>query len=120
MLLARKHYSPRIDEIDAYRISPHFHAFSLVPAANRTRSTTVSGATGAAVNTAVANFCKGIKRDPNNFPKLKHAKYWDSYRRSIVATAHAQGVENILDSTFAPTDADAIARSATLSRAMVN
>ena len=98
-----------VDEIDDYRISPHFHAFSSVPAANRTRATNVSALTGTTVSSAVANFRKGIKRDPTHFPKLKHAKYWDSYRRSVVSIANAQGVEDVLDSTFAPTDADAIA-----------
>ena len=57
----------------------------------------------------LANFEKGIKRDLSAFPTLTDIKRWDGYERSLMIQAHAQGVSDVMDPTFQPIGADAIA-----------
>ena len=47
-------------------------------------------------------FKKGIKRDATVHPVLKHCKDWDSWHRAFYSTARAQGVSNVLDSSYSP------------------
>ena len=51
-------------------------------------------------------FQKGIKCDPSAYPILKDIKQWDSWKRMFVATAEAQGVQNILDIEYLPSIAE--------------
>ena len=56
--------------------------------------------------TPTSAFKQGIRRDPTLFPKFKDSKFWDNFKRSLLATARAQDVEDILDPNFIPTDMD--------------
>ena len=49
----------------------------------------------------VADFKKGIKRDPSLFPIFKMEKQWISWQRSVLAQARAQDVADVLDPTYA-------------------
>ena len=51
---------------------------------------------------AVHDFTKGIKRDPDAYPKLVEGQNWDSYLRSFTIRAEAQGVEKVLDPEYKP------------------
>ena len=48
----------------------------------------------------VAEFRKGIKRDPTLFPILKDQKQWDNFERDTRVQARAQAVDNVLDPTY--------------------
>ena len=52
--------------------------------------------------TPVDKFEKGIRRDPTPYPKLTDMKYWDSFATSFQIHANAQGLSNVLDSTYVP------------------
>lgn len=56
----------------------------------------------------IGEFKKGIKRDPSLFVVYKDEKQWDKWQRSTISLARAQGVEEVLDSLYAPTDQDDI------------
>jgi hypothetical protein len=48
------------------------------------------------------SFKKGIKRDPSLYPILKEDNQWDAWNRSVVATARAQSVDNVLKHAYLP------------------
>ena len=50
----------------------------------------------------LAEFKKGIKRDPSQFPTLSDFKNWDSFFRSFVIEAKAQGLSNVIDPKYCP------------------
>ena len=54
------------------------------------------------VQTELATFRKGIKRDASLFPIMKQDIEWDSWNRSVVSIARAQGLDQVLDSTYRP------------------
>jgi hypothetical protein len=54
----------------------------------------------------IGDFKKGIKRDPSLFMVYKDEKQWDNWQRSTVELARAQGVEEVLDINYVPTDSD--------------
>jgi len=60
---------------------------------------------GQSVNTISTDrdFAKGIKRDPDAFPKLIDGRNWDAYVRSFTIRAKAQSVEQVLDPNYKPT-----------------
>jgi len=45
-------------------------------------------------------FLKGIKRDPSLFPTLKDEKFHDSWHRSFENQMHAQGLHQVIDTTY--------------------
>ena len=45
----------------------------------------------------LVEFKKGIKHDPTNFQAIKDINQWDSWKRIFVATAEAQGVQDVFD-----------------------
>jgi hypothetical protein len=51
---------------------------------------------------AVADFKRGIKRNPSQFPILKDDKQWDGWNCSHNAQARAQGVDDVMNSTYKP------------------
>jgi hypothetical protein len=52
---------------------------------------------------AVADFKRGIKRNPSQFPILKDDKQWDGWNCSHHnAQARAQGVDDVMNSTYKP------------------
>jgi len=61
------------------------------------------------VNDLLAEFNKGIWRDPNSFPEIKAIELWDNWQRVFVATAQAQGVSDVLNPKYVPGSAGSIA-----------
>ena len=43
---------------------------------------------------------KGIKRDPSLFPTLKDEKFHDSWHRSFENQMHAQGLHQVINTTY--------------------
>jgi hypothetical protein len=90
-------------EFDLYRISPLYNGTIF---GNPMSTTTTGGSSASSAGTPrdpVADFKRGIKRDPSQFPTLKDEKQWDNWDRTNRAQARAQGVEQILDSSYVPT-----------------
>jgi hypothetical protein len=50
----------------------------------------------------VADFKKGIKRDPSLFPSLKHIDNWPTFKRETIAQAFAQDIVNIFNPKYKP------------------
>jgi hypothetical protein len=50
----------------------------------------------------VADFKKGIKRDPSLFPSLKHIDSWPTFKRETMAQAFAQDVVNVFNPKYKP------------------
>jgi hypothetical protein len=50
----------------------------------------------------VADFKRGIKRDPLQFPSLKDDKQWDLWNQDVKAQSRYQGVNDILDVSYVP------------------
>jgi hypothetical protein len=89
-------------EFDLYRISPLFNGTIF----GNPMSTTTGGSAASSAGAPrdpVADFKRGIKRDPSQFPTLKDEKQLDNWDRTNQAQARAQGVEQILDSSYVPT-----------------
>jgi hypothetical protein len=93
-------------EFDTYRVGPSFNGTIFgsplvnnpgIPAAS------IPAASSTHARDAVADFKRGIKRDPSQFPILKDDKQWDGWHRSHNAQARAQGVEDVMNSTYKPT-----------------
>jgi hypothetical protein len=61
-----------------------------------------SAASSTHARDAVADFTRGIKRDPSQFPILTDNKQWDGWNRSHNAQARAQGFEDVMNSTYKP------------------
>jgi hypothetical protein len=92
------------EEFNTYRVGPSFNGTILgdpsasnpgIPSAPSTRA-----------RDAVADFKRGIKRDPLQFPILKDEKQWDGWNRSHNAQARAQGVEDVMNSSYKPTTSE--------------
>ena len=52
--------------------------------------------------TPAETFKKSIKRDATLFPTFKDGKFWDNWRRSTLAVARAQDVEEVLNHDYIP------------------
>jgi hypothetical protein len=50
----------------------------------------------------VADFKKGIKRDPSLFPSLKHIDNWPTFKCETMAQAFAQDVVNVFNPKYKP------------------
>jgi hypothetical protein len=50
----------------------------------------------------VADFRKGIKRDPSLFPSLKHIDNWPTLKRETMAQAFAQDIVNVFNLKYTP------------------
>ena len=55
---------------------------------------------------AMKDFNRGIKRDPNCFHKFNNERNWSDFHDHTTATANSQNMENVLDITYVPIDAD--------------
>jgi hypothetical protein len=89
-------------EFDLYRITPLFNGTIF----GNPMSTTTGGSAASSAGTPrdpVADFKRGIKRDPSQFPTLKDEKQWDNRDRTNRAQVRAQGVKQVLDSSYVPT-----------------
>jgi hypothetical protein len=89
------------EEFDTYRVGPSFNGTIFgSPSVNNPG---IPAASSTHARDAVADFKRGIKRDPLQFPILKDDKQWDGWNRSHNAQARAQGVEDVMNSTYKPT-----------------
>ena len=60
------------------------------------------------LKTAVDEWRKGIKRDMTQYPTLKHDHQFDAWNHETKAVAASQGLSNILDPKYAPTDIESL------------
>jgi hypothetical protein len=88
-------------EFDTYRVGPSFNGTIFGSPSPSNPGTPAASSTHA--RDAVTDFKRGIKRDPSQFPILKDDKQWDCWNRSHNAQARAQGVEDVMNSTYKPT-----------------
>ena len=101
------------EEFNTYRFSPDYHAARSTSMGNVSTPTTVSASSSSGPSSSVSShspvsdFQKGIKRDITHFKELKDPKHWDEWRRSTVALARAQGVDEVLNPDYTPSGSDA-------------
>jgi hypothetical protein len=103
------------DEFDAFRINPDTDIKTLEAArASSTPSTygvmdpTPRHAVPPRQPTPAEIFRRGIKRDQSLFPTLQDEHFNDSWHRSFVNQARAQGPSDVLVATFTPTGTEQI------------
>ena len=77
---------------------------AVVPSPVRSGATVFGSASGSL--SAADEFKKGIKREIGAFAKFKDRKQWNPWHRAFRATAKAQGLSNILDGTYTPSNDD--------------
>jgi hypothetical protein len=82
-----------------YQISPYQPS----PIASST-STINSAPTYVRPNDHIEEFKKDIKRDPSLLAVHKDERKWDNWQQYAIALSRAQGVEDVLDVFYAPTD----------------
>ena len=82
------------EEFQAYRLTAPAHASEPLPSPSGTIPRTKV--------TAADNFRRGIKRDPSLFPTLKDEKFNDSWHRSFLNQARAQGIDKVLQKSYQP------------------
>ena len=58
--------------------------------------------------TAIKDFDKSVKRDPESFPLLQDGKNWNKWWSDFQYEAHAQGLENMLDGDYVPQTASEV------------
>ena len=56
------------------------------------------------MKTALRDFRRGIKQDVTQFSALKDEAQWDNWHRTTLAQAHAQGVADVLNPLYSPTN----------------
>jgi hypothetical protein len=83
-------------------VHPSMEPFSVAPRPSPSNPGTPA-ASSTHVGDAVADFKRGIKRDPSQFPILKDDNQWDGWNRSHIAQARAQGVVDVMNSEYKPT-----------------
>ena len=62
----------------------------------------VSGIGGSFDSLTVQEFRRGVKRDKTHYENLKDDKYFNTWNRSFVATAHMHHTQLVLDETYVP------------------
>jgi hypothetical protein len=78
-----------------------------IPASNAKGDPSMSGIVGSFDSLTVQEFRRGVKRDKSHYDTLKDDKYFNTWNRSFVATAHMHHTHFVLDDTYVPkTDAD--------------
>jgi hypothetical protein len=89
------------EEFSMYRVGPSFNGTIFGSPSPSNPGTPTASSTHA--HDAVADFKRGKKRDPLQFPILKDDKQWDGWNRSHIAQARAQGVVDVMNSEYKPT-----------------
>jgi hypothetical protein len=89
------------EEFNTYCVGPSFNGTIFGNPSVNNPGTSAASSTHA--HDAVADFKRGIKRDLSQFPILKDDKQWDGWNRSHIAQARAQGMEDVMNSTYKPT-----------------
>src|SRR5512133_2585398 len=98
------------EAFDQFCISPDFIAWTTGPDPYRQSRGTIGTTTSPIVSgfESLREFRRGIKRDPTLFISLKDDGAWDTWYRSTLAQARAQGVDDVLDHTYTPKSQDDI------------
>ena len=65
-------------------------------------STTAPPVKSASPTTLRDNFAKSIKKDPEAYPSLKEALFWDAWNRELHSKAHLHDLKNVLDFSYLP------------------
>ena len=100
-------------DFDDYRLAI-YNADTKVPMPSRFSTPSVNNNTPPSVYTNNTNltmaqqFRKSIKRDPSTFGVLKTGRQFKNWHRTLLATAAAQDVSEILDSNYTPISPDEI------------
>ena len=93
------------DEFQEYRGSMDYYDIDTgvvgIPPAPGTKSTSTTTASRDTRN-PVDEFKKGMRRDPSAFSRISDDKQFDNWRRTTVAQARAQGVDDVLNPSFKP------------------
>jgi hypothetical protein len=89
------------EEFSMYRVGPSFNGTIFGSPSPSNPGTPTASSTHA--HDAVADFKRGKKRDPLQFPILKDDKQWDGWNRFHIAQARAQGVVDVMNSEYKPT-----------------
>ncbi len=87
-------------EFDDFRISDFYNGTIFGQASNPGLPTS----SNPRARDPVADFKRGIKRDPSQFSVLKEERQWDGWNRTNIAQAKAQDVEEIMVSYLRPGD----------------
>jgi len=81
-----------LKEFDNFRVSSDYiSARTGLPNPTATRSNISVAPTTAKPRDPLSDFRRGVRRDPNLYIALKEDKQWDSWQRSTIAQARAQG-----------------------------
>jgi hypothetical protein len=67
--------------------------------------TTADGDAGTGGTLTEQEFCKSVKRDKKHYADLKEDKYFSTWNRGFVATAHMHHTHHVLDETYVPANA---------------
>jgi hypothetical protein len=81
---------------------------SIPPVGSAAAATTTSTTSAPRTRDVLADFRKTIKRDPTLFMDYKDEKQWDTWQRSTIAQARAQGLEDVLNHAYNPSLPDDI------------
>jgi hypothetical protein len=89
------------EEFSTYQVGPPFNGTIFGSPSPSNPGTPAASSTHA--RDAAADFKRGIKRDPSQFPILKDDKQWDGWNHSYIAQTRAQGVVDVMNSEYKPT-----------------
>jgi hypothetical protein len=96
-------------QYDDFRVSPDYKSSQTgLPNPNATISNVPVAPSFVRSRDPVADFMKGVRRDPKLFVPLKQDKQWDSWNLSTTAQARSQGLSDIFDPNFVPVTPEAI------------
>jgi hypothetical protein len=94
----------KVEEFDTYCVGPSFNGTIFGSPSVNNPGTPSASSTHA--RDAVADFKRGIKRDPSHLPILKDDKQWDGWNRSYIAQARAHRAVYSHDFTASNEDND--------------
>ena len=96
------------EHFDTFRVSAHHDRYNHGRLANGIASGDQSGSKTNSPRAVdpLAEWCKGVKRDPSVFPTLKTQKQYHKWYQVVKTWAAAQRVDEVLDPDYVPSPAD--------------
>jgi hypothetical protein len=94
------------EEFDEYLVSPAYDGTIFGTSSSVSNHDLPAAPGSTRPRDPVADFKKGIKRDPSQFPILKEDKQWDNWNRTTNAQGRAQDIAEVLDPTYKPITAE--------------
>ena len=88
------------DDFLSYCGSPAFHS----DLNKGMKQATTGNFTSTSTEFTASEFRRGVKRDKTHYTELKDDKYFNSWSRSFVATAHMHHTNTILDANYKPSN----------------